>query len=116
MAIIRIQNLRAETIVGIYDHERERQQSVNIDIELVCDVQQAIKSDSMSGVVDYEKICRSITDKVKNCRFRLIETLAWHILETVMKDPRIQRGVVKVAKPNAISNASAVEVELSKSR
>ena len=116
MVVTRIRNLEVEAVIGVHDYERKARQPLNIDIELEYDIAQAVENDDVNYVVDYEQICQLIIEKVKHSRFRLIETLADYILHIIWEDFRIQRGVVRIAKPNAVPNAKSVEVEVGKSR
>ena len=51
--IIYIKNLKIETIIGVYDWERQTPQMVGIDIEIATDNLEASKSDDIRFAVDY---------------------------------------------------------------
>ena len=48
MDIVYITGLKAETIIGIHDWEREQRQTVLIDLELGCDTTRPARSDDIS--------------------------------------------------------------------
>ena len=116
MVKVRIKNLKIKTIIGVHRHERKKRQLLNIDIELEYNAEQAIHSDDVHSVVNYEKICTILIEKVNNSQFYLIESLAEYILGIIMEDLRIRKGMVRVKKPNAIAKAKSVQVELYKTR
>ena len=48
-----LRDLRVETIIGIYDWERETPQTVSIDLKLATDVTRAAQSDDIADALDY---------------------------------------------------------------
>ena len=51
-----IKNLQVETIIGIFNWEREVRQVVSIDLEMEFDNKVAAKSDDIENALDYKKI------------------------------------------------------------
>jgi len=63
--IIKIENLKLRTVVGIYDWEKEKKQDVIINIEMEFDGAKAIESDSIEDTIDYKTITKQIIDMVE---------------------------------------------------
>ena len=47
MDIVYIRDLRIETIIGIYDWEREVKQTVSLDLEMAHDIRKAAETDAI---------------------------------------------------------------------
>jgi len=58
--ILRIENIRLRTIVGIYEWEKKSKQDVIINVELEFDGAAAIKSDNIKDSVNYKTINKQI--------------------------------------------------------
>ena len=114
--IIRIKNLRLRTVIGMNDWERKTQQDLIINIEMEFDGTKASQSDDIKNTVNYKTLKKSIITEVEQSRYHLIETLASHILEIVMKYDKVQRAIVEVDKPRALRFADSVSVTCSSER
>ncbi len=111
--ILRIENIRLRTVVGIYEWEKENKQDIIINVELEFDGSAAVKSDDIDDSVNYKTINKAIIGHVENGSFDLIEKIAGDVLEIVMKNEKVQRAKVKVDKPGALRFTDSVSVELS---
>jgi D-erythro-7,8-dihydroneopterin triphosphate epimerase len=114
--ILRIENIRLRTIVGIYEWEKNNKQDVIINVELEFDGSAAIKSDQISDSVNYKTINKEIIGHVENGNFDLIEKIAGDVLEIIMKDIKVQKATVKVDKPGALRFTDSVSVQLSRTK
>ena len=108
--VIRIKNLRLQTIIGVHDWERERQQDVVINARIEFDGSAAAASDDLADSVDYKAIERRITEEIVHSRYNLLERLAARVIEIIMEQPRVQACEVEVDKPHALSSADSVSV------
>ena len=52
MDIIFLNNLKIDTVIGIFDWERKIKQSVIIDLEMATDIAKAAASDSIEDTLD----------------------------------------------------------------
>ena len=111
--ILRIENIRLRTIVGIYEWEKKSKQDVIINVELEFDGAAAIKSDNIKDSVNYKTINKQIITLVENTNFDLIEKIAGDVVEIVMNDTKVQKATVKVDKPGALRSTDSVTVEMS---
>ena len=108
--IIRIENLRLRTIVGIYDWEKKRRQDLVINVEIRFDGGAAGVSDSIDDTVDYKAINRKIIEFVEKNEFNLLERIARGVRDIVFEDPRALEVSVRVGKPGALRFADSVSV------
>ena len=103
-------------IIGIHQKEKENKQKIIFNI--VIDVNQNIYPDenNLSSIVDYEKITNKLKKLAKNKKYNFLESLAEDSFNEIFADKRINSVKIKIEKPDAISNAQSVGVEVFKSR
>jgi dihydroneopterin aldolase len=105
-----LQDLKVETIVGIWDWERKIRQTVSIDIEMAADVAKAAETDNIEGTLNYKAVAKRVQQFVGDSEYQLIETLAEKIAETILTEFDIAWVQLRVSKPGAIRNAKNVGV------
>ncbi len=110
--ILRIENLRLRTIVGIYDWEKENKQDLVINVELEFDGSKAARSDNIDDSVNYKTINKQIIGHIENGNFDLIEKIAGDILDIIFKNDKVEKATVKVDKPGALRFTDSVSVQL----
>jgi 7,8-dihydroneopterin aldolase/epimerase/oxygenase len=113
---ILIKDFLISEIIGIHDHEKENKQ--NIIFNIVIDVNQSVLPDekNLSSIVDYEKITHKLENLAKNKNYNFLESLAEDSFKEIFEDKRINSVKIKIEKPDAITNAKSVGVEVFKSR
>ena len=116
MAIIRIKNLKVNTIIGFNPEERINKQDVIINAEIEADIADAIQSDDTQYIYDYKAVKKSIINMVEKSQFMLLERLTNEILMLIMADTRVVRAKVEVDKPYALRYADSVSVEIEAKR
>jgi dihydroneopterin aldolase len=105
-----LQDLKVETIVGIWDWERKIRQTVSIDIEMAADVAKAAETDNIEGTLNYKAVAKRVQQFVGDSEYRLVETLAEKIAETILTEFDIAWIQLRVSKPGAIRNAKNVGI------
>ncbi|HSG31117.1 MAG TPA: dihydroneopterin aldolase [Thermodesulfobacteriota bacterium] len=114
--ILRIENLRLRTIVGIYDWEKENKQDLVVNVELEFDGSKAARSDNIDDSVNYKTINKQIIEHIENGNFDLIEKIAGDILDIIFKNDKVEKATVKVDKPGALRFTDSVSVQLSREK
>ena len=109
-----INNLQVETIIGIFDWEREVRQVVSIDLEMEFDNKKAAKSDDIKDALDYKKIGKRISHYVKKSKFKLVERLAEQIAKLVLKEFPVSNLIVSVTKPGALRGSKSVGITITR--
>jgi len=110
MDIIYLGDLRIETIIGIYDWEREIKQTVCLDIEMATDIRKAASSDHIDDTLDYKAVSKRLIDFVGSSEFQLVETLAERITEIILDEFNVPWVRLRLNKKGAIRGASDVGV------
>lgn len=108
--IIYINDLRVQTIIGIFGWEREVRQEVSIDLEISFDCKKAAKTDSIEDTIDYKKITKSIIKFVEESSFQLQESLAEGIAKLVKDQYKSSSIKLRISKPGALRHAEDVGV------
>lgn len=106
---IRISNVRADCVVGIYEFERVKTQPLIVSVEMHVDVKKAVASEKIEDTVDYAKVRDVIVKTIVDGKFQLIETAADHVARAILVPP-VERVRVCVEKPEAIAPALAAVV------
>ena len=103
-------------IIGIHKHEKINKQKIVFNI--VIDVNQNTLPDenNLSSIVDYEKITNKIESLAKNKKYNFLESLAEDSFSEIFEDNRINSVKIKIEKPDAITSAKSVGVEVFKNR
>jgi dihydroneopterin aldolase len=102
--------LTAETVIGIYDWEREVKQRLEIDLEIWMDLRAAASSDAIEDTLNYKSVAKRVLAFVEASRYRLVEALAGEIARIVLEEFRVARVRVTVHKPGAIRHSRDVGV------
>ncbi len=113
---IYIRGLEIETIIGIYDWEREKPQTVRLDLEIDSDITKAASRDRIEDATDYKEIKIRIVSVISESRFGLIETLAERVAEVLLSEFPISWLRLSIGKPGALSGAEDVGVIIERRR
>ena len=60
MDIIFLRDLKIETVVGIYDWERQIKQTVILDLEMATNVSKAAASDKIEDALNYKAVAKRL--------------------------------------------------------
>jgi len=110
MDIIFIHDLRIETIIGIYDWERQIKQIVSIDLEMGTDIRKAAASDAIDDTLNYKAVAKRLIQFVGDSHFMLVETLGERIAETVLTEFQVPWLRLTLSKPGAVRGARDVGI------
>jgi dihydroneopterin aldolase len=105
-----IENLTVETVIGIFDWEREIRQSVSLDLEMEFDIRQAAASDAIEDTLDYKAVSKRLIHFIEQSEFQLVEALAEQCAAIVLNEFPVKRLKLKLSKPGAVRGSSAVGV------
>ncbi len=110
MDIFFLRDLRIETVIGIYDWERQIKQTVALDLEIAADVRKAAVSDSIVDTLNYKAVAKRLIQFVESSEYFLVETLAEKIAEIVLTEFSAPWVKVALSKPGAIRGSRDVGV------
>ena len=81
-----IKDLEVETVIGIYDWEREVRQLISISLVMDFDLTKAAKTDKIEDSLNYKKISKRIIKLAETLKSKLIENLAQKIAYTILNE------------------------------
>ncbi len=110
MDIVFIENLKIDTVIGIYDWEKQIRQQITLDIEMAFDIKKAAISDDIADTLNYKTVCKRITEFVVKAKFELVEKLAEEIAAIILNEFDINWVKLKLNKNNALTGASGVGI------
>ncbi|TAM58038.1 MAG: dihydroneopterin aldolase [Rhodanobacter sp.] len=112
MDIVFIEELRIDTVIGIYDWERRVRQTLSFDIEMAFDNTVPAASDDIALTLNYKDVSRRLIDYVSASSFGLVETLAEHCAAIIREEFAVSWVRLKLSKPGAVRGARAVGVRI----
>ena len=107
-----IKQLRIETIVGILPRERITPQPIFLDVKLSVDVRTPAKTGGYFRCLRLHALADQVAAFIIEQKFLLIETLAEDVAELILRDFKVEKVLLTVSKPNAVSAADCVGVEI----
>ena len=110
MDIVYIRELRADTVIGVYDWERGIRQTVVLDLEMASDTHRAAASDRIDDALDYAAIATRVLAFVEASEFQLVETLAEQVAQLILRDFAVSWLRLRLSKPGAVAQARDVGV------
>ncbi len=105
-----IQDLEIETVVGIYDWEREIRQKVVLNLEMCADIARAAQSDTIEDTLDYKAVSKRLISFVGQSEFFLVETLAERCAAIVLEEFNVPWLTLRLDKPGAVTGSRSVGV------
>ena len=115
MDIVYLRDLKIETVIGIFDWERQIRQTVVLDIDMATDVAAAAATDNIEDAVDYKAVTKRIIQFVESSDFQLVETLAESIADLLRNEFEIPWLRLTVNKKGALRGARDVGVIIERS-
>jgi len=105
-----IEDLRIQTVIGVFDWEREITQTISLDLQMAFDISRAAKSDDIVDTLDYKAVSKRLIQFVESSEFQLVEALAEHCASIVLEEFPVTSLRLKLSKPGAVRGSSAVGV------
>ena len=110
MDIVFINDLRIETIIGIYDWERKVKQTISLDLEMGTDIRKSAATDAIEDTLNYKAVAKRLIAFVGDSDYLLVETLAEKIAEIVLSEFTVPWLQLTVHKPGAVRGSRDVGV------
>ncbi|MFT7561717.1 MAG: dihydroneopterin aldolase [Flavobacteriales bacterium] len=105
-----------QTVIGIFDFEKEAPQTITLDIDMAHDIRVAAASDKIEDALDYKAVVDAVSELAVKGRYELVESLAEAIADLILSDFNCCGVRLRLAKPDAIENASAVGVAIARGK
>jgi len=112
MDIIFLRKLKVTTLIGIYEREKLVPQTLQLDLDIALPNSRACASDDINDALDYAQVTLHIQKVLSEGHFSLLEALAEHIAQIILKDFNAPWVRVSVAKLQAIRNCKMVGISI----
>jgi len=110
MDIIFLNDLRIDTIIGIYDWERQAKQTVILDIEMGTDISKAAKSDAIEDTINYKEVAKRLFSFIGESEFELVEKLAESITDILLNEFDVPWCRLRLNKQGALRGVRDVGI------
>lgn len=110
MDIIFLNEIKVKTKLGVPEWERMTPQTIILDIEIGYDLSRACKSDNVTDTIDYGIVVNRLHETLTEHSFQLVEALAEHVCQLILKEFGALNVKVKVAKPAILPGLKALGV------
>ncbi|MDM8565607.1 dihydroneopterin aldolase [Candidatus Halobeggiatoa sp. HSG11] len=110
MDIIYLRKLKIDTIIGVFDWERQTKQTIVIDLEMATDIRKAAQNDQLEDTLNYKAVAKRLIDFISNSEFQLVETLAEKTAEIVLTEFSVPWLRLQVHKPGAVRGSKDVGI------
>ena len=110
MNTVYIRGLKARSVIGVYDWERDIRQTLVLDMELGSDVRTAARYDQIADALDYAAISSAVLALVEVSQFQLIESLAEAVAALLQEQFAVPWLRLRISKPGAVVGALDVGV------
>lgn len=111
-----INNLQFQASIGVFDWEKQQQQTLEIDLELTTDIRKAAASEQLGDTLDYATISEQLIALAQSQHHDLIETLAERMASQLLSDYPLSSLTLTLRKPGAVPAASSVGVRITRHR
>ena len=99
--LLELNGLDVECIIGELPDERERVQTLSIDVALEIG-DGAAESDEIADTVDYAELAGRIRGELAKAKCRMIERAAKLVCDICLADPKVGAAEAKVTKSGAV--------------
>jgi dihydroneopterin aldolase len=110
MDTIFISELKVQTKLGVPEWECMMPQTIILDIDICYDLTNACKNDAITDTIDYGAVVGRIRETLTENSFKLVESLAEHICQLILKEFGALNVKIKVAKPSILPGLKALGV------
>jgi dihydroneopterin aldolase len=111
-----INDLTVDAILGILPEERVQAQRVVINLTIFTDTQPAAKSQNIADTVNYAELSSQAAQLTVEGEYLLIESLVEDLAVLTLDHPTAKAVTVRVEKPQAVSAAGSVGIEIYRQR
>jgi dihydroneopterin aldolase len=111
-----ITDLVFNTLIGIHDFEKKKEQKIKFNIEI--DINPLLKGveNDLNSIINYENVIKKIKLITQKKHYNLLETLAEDIFSNLFVNKNIIKVKLRIEKPEIIKNTSSVGIEITKKR
>jgi dihydroneopterin aldolase len=115
MDTVFIREFRVDAWVGVYDWEKQRPQTLEMEIEIGLPPM-ARRTENIHDTVNYGEVVERVRKELADRKFRLLEALAEHICGMILAEFRGTSVKLSVAKIGHVRGVRKLGVTLERKR
>ena len=112
--VILIRDLDCSCIIGIFEEERTRRQTVRIQAEVYTDLSKAGESDDFNDALNYSEVEAYLKNEAEKSEFFLLEKLAAHLADGVLRMDQVKAVRLTLDKFEAAAFAKSIAVRITR--
>ncbi len=110
MDIVFLRELRIDTVIGIFDWERQTRQTLVFDLDMGTDIRPAAASERIEDALDYKAVSQRLVEFVSTSEFQLVETLAERCAQIIREEFGVRWVRLRLNKQGAVRAARDVGI------
>ena len=110
MDIIYLNDLRLDTLIGVFEWERRIRQTLVFDIEMATDIRKAAETDDLQYTLDYGAVASRVIDYVSASEFQLVETLVERVAGIIRDEFKVSWVRIRINKQGAVAGVKDIGV------
>ena len=107
---ISIDQLAVSGVIGVESWERNVRQELLLDVRMTVDASAAAAGDALEQSIDYGRVCERLAEAVSDSQFKLIESLATHLLTLIEREFNPLTCELTIHKTGAVPAAKDIRV------
>ena len=110
-----LHGMKADTLIGVYDWERQHKQTLILDLDVVLP-ENSHQDDNIEHTIHYGEMCQLIRQELADCDFKLLESLAEFVAQLVFEHYPTPQLRVRVSKAGVLPDVREVGIEIERYR
>lgn len=103
-----IRGLKVDTVIGVFEWEKQVRQPLIFDLEMAWDIRKAAATDDLSYALNYQAVTEFVERFVQENQFELLETMLERLAEQLRQTFAMPWLSIEVQKPAVVPQARAV--------
>ncbi|MBK0395860.1 MULTISPECIES: dihydroneopterin aldolase [Kingella] len=110
-----LHGMKADTLIGVYDWERQHKQTLILDLDVVLP-ENSHQDDNIEHTIHYGEMCQLIRQELADCDFKLLESLAEFVAQLVFEHYPTPQLRLRVSKAGVLPDVREVGIEIERYR
>lgn len=110
-----LHGMKADTLIGVYDWERQHKQTLILDLDVVLP-ENSHQDDNIEHTIHYGEMCQLIRQELADCDFKLLESLAEFVAQLVFEHYPTPQLRLRVSKVGVLPDVREVGIEIERYR
>ena len=113
MDMIFLNGMSVETLVGVYEWERQKKQTLVLDLSVGIAPNHQ-RADQLHETISYADIAQLVREQLSHQTFQLLESIAQYTADLLLQQASVLEVTVKVVKPGILSGVKEVGIQITR--